>query len=42
MIIAARIIVKRKKAKRRREKALEIAQKRIAEVQDKEKRNWRY
>lgn len=42
MILVARIIVKRKNAKRRQERALQIAQKRIAEAQDKEKRNWRY
>lgn len=41
-IIVARIVVRRQKAKRRREKAWEIAQKRLAEEKDKEKRNWRY
>ena len=41
-ILTLRLIVKKQKAKRRREKALEIAEKRIAEEKEKEKRNWRY
>jgi D-alanyl-D-alanine carboxypeptidase (penicillin-binding protein 5/6) len=42
VILIMRIIVKKQKAKRRKEKALEIAAKRLAEQKDKEKRNWRY
>lgn len=41
-VIVMRILVKHKNAKRRKEKTLELAAKRLAEVKEKEKRNWRY
>ena len=42
VILVMRIVVKKQKRAKRKEKALEIAAKRLAEEKDKEKRNWRY
>lgn len=42
IVIVMRIVVKRQKTRRRQQRALEIAAKRLAEEQEKEKRNWRF